>query len=147
MSLPAFAHGDRDHDDDRDNRKVKRAEALLLKNGRIHTMDAANRVVEDVLIENGRFVEAGRNVDRRQPRQVIDLRGRTVIPGIIDAHNHIVLVGNRPGWHTPLEHVFTIPEAIAALTARAPRRCRRASSSPPSARSRRCSSPRTGCRT
>src|SRR5262249_50743797 len=29
-----------------------------------------------------------------------------------------VLVGNRPGWHTPLEHVFTIPDAIAALKAR-----------------------------
>src|SRR4029450_6139993 len=25
----------------------------------------------------------------------------------------------RPGWHTPLEHVFTIPDAIAALRARA----------------------------
>jgi predicted amidohydrolase YtcJ len=44
--------------------------------------------------------------------------GKTVIPGIIDAHNHIVLVGNRPGWHTPLEHVFTIPDAIAELKAR-----------------------------
>jgi predicted amidohydrolase YtcJ len=41
-----------------------------------------------------------------------------VIPGIIDAHNHIVLVGNRPGWHTPLEQVFTIPEAVAELRAR-----------------------------
>src|SRR5678815_2353560 len=48
----------------------------------------------------------------------VDLRGRTMIPGIIDAHNHIVLVGNRPGWHTPLEHVFTVPDAIAALKAR-----------------------------
>src|SRR5262245_25409094 len=50
--------------------------------------------------------------------KVADLKGRTVIPGIIDAHNHIVLVGNRPGWHTPLEHVFTIPNAIAQLKAR-----------------------------
>ena len=41
-----------------------------------------------------------------------------MIPGIIDAHNHIVLVGNRPGWHTPLEHVFTIPDAIAVLKTR-----------------------------
>jgi predicted amidohydrolase YtcJ len=48
----------------------------------------------------------------------VDLKGRTVIPGLIDAHNHIVLVGNRPGWHTPLEHVFTIPDAVAALKAR-----------------------------
>ena len=29
-----------------------------------------------------------------------------------------MLVGNRPGWHTPLEHVFTIPDAIAALKTR-----------------------------
>jgi predicted amidohydrolase YtcJ len=118
LALPAFAHGDR-HDDDRGNRKAKRAEALLLKNGRIHTMDAQNRVVEDVLIENGRIVETGRNIDPGSRTKVIDLRGRTVIPGIIDAHNHIVLVGNRPGWSTGMEHVFTIPEAIAEYQRRA----------------------------
>ena len=49
---------------------------------------------------------------------VIDAAGQYVIPGIIDAHNHIVLVGNRPGWNTPLEHVFTIPDAIAVLKTR-----------------------------
>jgi predicted amidohydrolase YtcJ len=92
---------------------------LLLVNGRIHTMDQANRVVAQVLIRNGRFVAVGNNVagQGRSPRRV-DLRGRTVIPGIIDAHNHIVLVGNRPGWHTPLEHVATIPDAVAELKAR-----------------------------
>ncbi|HEY8250290.1 MAG TPA: amidohydrolase family protein [Burkholderiales bacterium] len=120
LALPALANGrHHDHDDDdRDTRKVKRAEALALVNGRIHTMDAKNRVVEEVLIENGRFVEVGRRVDRSGRVKVIDLRGRTVIPGIIDAHNHIVLVGNRPGWHTGMEHVFTIPDAVAAYRAR-----------------------------
>jgi predicted amidohydrolase YtcJ len=87
---------------------------LLFVNGRIHTMDAANRVVSQALIENGRFVEVGDRVAARGARR-IDLRGRTAIPGLIDAHNHIVLVGNRPGWHTPLEHVFTIADAIAEL--------------------------------
>jgi len=76
-------------------------------------MDAQNRVVEEVLIENGRFVQVGRHVDRGPRVKVINLRGATVIPGIIDAHNHIVLVGNRPGWSTGMEHVFTIPDAIA----------------------------------
>src|SRR5262249_37159747 len=65
----------------------------------------------------GRFVAVGDNVPRNNVR-VVNLMGKTVIPGIIDAHNHIVLVGNRPGWHTPLEHVLTIPDAIAALKAR-----------------------------
>jgi hypothetical protein len=93
---------------------------LGLVNGRIHTMDRANRVVSQVLIRNGRFAAVGNNVVRRgNGLVVVDLKGRTVIPGIVDAHNHIVLVGNRPGWHTPLEHVFTIPDAIAALQARA----------------------------
>jgi predicted amidohydrolase YtcJ len=96
---------------------------LLIVNGSIHTMDAVSRVVSQVLIRNGRFAAVGNDVSgqRAQGRSVrrIDLKGKTVIPGIIDAHNHIVLVGNRPGWHTPLEHVFTIPDAIGALKKRA----------------------------
>src|SRR5215813_13959226 len=93
---------------------------LLLVNGSIHTMDAANRVVSQALIRNGRFATVGSNVtSQARGARRIDLKGKTVIPGIIDAHNHIVLVGNRPGWHTPLEHVFTIPDALAALKTRA----------------------------
>jgi predicted amidohydrolase YtcJ len=93
---------------------------LLFVNGKVHTMDAARRVVSQVLIRNGRFAGVGHNVAVRGSRATrIDLKGQTVIPGIVDAHNHIVLVGNRPGWHTPLEHVFSIPDAIAALQARA----------------------------
>jgi predicted amidohydrolase YtcJ len=93
--------------------------SLVLTNGRIHTMDANNAVVSQVLIRNGRFAAVGNNVAAQASGvRTVDLRGRTVIPGIIDAHNHIVLVGNRPGWHTPLEHVFTIPDAIAVLKAR-----------------------------
>jgi predicted amidohydrolase YtcJ len=88
-------------------------------NGRIHTMDAARRVVSQLLIRSGRFAAVGNNAVRRGGGlRIVDLRGRTVIPGIIDAHNHIVLVGNRPGWHTPLEHVLTIPDAVAALKGR-----------------------------
>jgi predicted amidohydrolase YtcJ len=94
--------------------------AIGLINGRIHTMDAANRVVSQAVIRNGRFAAVGDGVAANLADvRVVDLGGRTVIPGIIDAHNHIVLVGNRPGWHTPLEHVPTIPEAIAELKTRA----------------------------
>ena len=101
------------------DKKPQRAEALLITNARIHTMDGSNRVVEEALIENGRFVDVGRKVDRSGRVRVIDAGGRTVIPGIIDAHNHIVLVGNRPGWHIGMEHLFTIPEAVAAYSAKA----------------------------
>jgi hypothetical protein len=91
---------------------------LVLFNGKIHTMDANNRIVSQVFIRNGRFAVVSDNVGNQGNVRRVDLKGRTVIPGLIDAHNHIVLVGNRPGWHTPLEHVFTIPDAIAELKTR-----------------------------
>jgi predicted amidohydrolase YtcJ len=116
LALPAWAADNRDA---KDARKAHRSEGLVLTNARIHTMDGQNRVVDEVLIKNGRFVEVGKKVDRSDQVPVIDAGGRTVIPGIIDAHNHIVLVGNRPGWHIGMEHVFTIPEALDAYRAHA----------------------------
>jgi len=92
---------------------------IALINGKIHMMDTGNRVVSQMLIRNGRIAAVGDGLPTPTGNiRTIDLMGKTVIPGLIDAHNHIVLVGNRPGWSTPLEHVFSIPEAIAALKAR-----------------------------
>ena len=88
---------------------------LILRDGRIHTMDAKNRVVSTVAIKDGRFIEVG-NVGRGpigRETKVIDLRGRTVVPGIIDNHNHLVLMGNRPGYHTPLENAHSIADVLA----------------------------------
>lgn len=96
---------------------------LILVDGRIHTMNARNRVVSSVAIKNGRFVEIG-NVGRHhygRETRVIDLRGRTVVPGIIDNHNHLVLMGNRPGYHTPLENASSIPDVQTIYAARAAR--------------------------
>src|SRR5262252_1871534 len=62
------------------------ADALLV-NGRIHTMDAANRTVSRALSRGGRFAAVGDNVgDQGRGVRRIDLKGRTAIPGIIDAH-------------------------------------------------------------
>jgi len=83
-------------------------------------MDAANTVASQVVIRNGRILAVGNNVAAQSgATRTINLMGKTVIPGLIDAHDHVVLVGNRPGWHTPLEHVFTIPDAVAVLKSRA----------------------------
>jgi predicted amidohydrolase YtcJ len=90
---------------------------LVLYNGKIHTMDAQNRVVSGVVIRDGRFVEVDRGVPRRG--RAINLRGRTVVPGIIDNHNHIILMGNRPGYHTPLENAYSISDIQEIYAARA----------------------------
>ena len=93
---------------------------IVLVNGKIHTMDGENTVVSAVSIRDGRFVEVGHASRGRHGHdtRVIDLRGRTVVPGIIDNHNHIVLMGNRPGYHTPLENAYSIPDVQAIYAAR-----------------------------
>ena len=75
---------------------------LVLVNGKIHTMDPANRVVSQALMQAGRFTAVSNNVSVPRGAKRIDLKWKTEIPGLIEAHNHNVLVVNRPGLHTPL---------------------------------------------
>ena len=87
---------------------------LAFVNGKIHTMDGSNRIVSQLSISNGRFDNVGDGIGGGGGnKRVINLRGKTVIPGLIDSHTHIVLVGNRPGYHVLLEDLFSIPDVIA----------------------------------
>ena len=94
---------------------------LLLTNGKIHTMDAARSVVPKVRIANGRFVEVGDAASASGGcTDTIDLRGHTVIPGMIDNHFHVQLVGSRPGYETrAIETAFSISELQAVIRDRA----------------------------
>ena len=95
-------------------------DTLTLVNGKIHTMDGSGSVARAVAIRNGRFVAVGDSAANPGPGStVINLRGRTVVPGIIDNHNHIVLMGNRPGYHTPLENAYTIADVQQTYAERA----------------------------
>ncbi len=94
---------------------------LRLTNGRFVTMDARGTTASEVTIQDGRFTAVGpRGNQRVSPcTREINLRGRTVVPGLIDNHNHIVLLGIRPGYHTPLEGTASIAEVQAVIKARA----------------------------
>lgn len=65
----------------------------ILFNGKIFTSVAAHPYVEVLAIRGARIVATGGNATVRElapPRtKHIDLAGRTVIPGINDAHNHL----------------------------------------------------------
>ena len=67
---------------------------MLLTNGRIHTMDAAGSVVECLVVRDGRVAFAGRRseVDAAVGETTIDLGGRTVLPGLVDGHGHLMLL-------------------------------------------------------
>jgi predicted amidohydrolase YtcJ len=92
---------------------------LALVNGKIHTMDAADTVVNTVTIRNGRFITVGGRAPKAGPTvRIIDLHGRTVTPGLVEPHIHIVSLANRPGYHTILENTTSIREVQEALAAR-----------------------------
>ena len=94
---------------------------LLLSNGKIHTMDPQRSVVSKVRIANGRFAEVGdAAVASGGCTDTIDLAGRTAIPGMIDNHFHVQLVGSRPGYETrAIETAFSITELQAVIRERA----------------------------
>jgi len=94
---------------------------IALINGWIHTMDASNSVVSAVTIRNGKFVSVGHDAGGAAEagcKQVINLNGRLVIPGLVDNHNHIVLLGLRPGYHTPLETAASFADIRATYLER-----------------------------
>src|SRR6185295_6287260 len=97
------------------------ARDLRLTNGRIVTLDKQNMTVSEVTIQNGRFDTVGPIGNRPVGpcTKIIDLGGRTAVPGIVDNHNHIVLLGLRPGHDTRLETAASIADVQAIIKARA----------------------------
>ena len=69
---------------------------ILFLNGTIYTMDAAQPRAQALAIDStsGRIVAVGDNDEVRrvggQQSELVDLRGKTVLPGFIDAHIHLL---------------------------------------------------------
>ena len=90
---------------------------VLLGNGNIHTMDDQNTTVSAIGVRDGRFVAAS-EIDRNRAL-VINLHGRTVVPGLVESHTHFVSLANRPGYHVAeWELASDIAGVLAALKAR-----------------------------
>src|SRR5258708_34760617 len=71
---------------------------LILHHGKVVTVDGAFRVVEAIAVKSGRITAAGTSAavlkEERSPQtKVIDLGGKPVLPGLIDAHVHALEAG------------------------------------------------------
>ena len=65
---------------------------LIVVNGKISTIDARNTEVQAIAVRSGRIVAAGTNDEVRflagPKTEVLDAKGRRVLPGLIDGHTH-----------------------------------------------------------
>jgi len=70
-----------------------RAADTILKNGRIVTVDSAFTIAQAIAIAGDRILAVGPDeamaAHARAATRVVDLKGRTVVPGLIDGHAHM----------------------------------------------------------
>lgn len=70
---------------------------LVLTNGTVHTHASRNETTEAVAVRGGRVVRTGPAYDIEflagAGTRVVDLEGRVVLPGFIDAHTHLPIQG------------------------------------------------------
>ena len=98
---------------------------LVLYNGRIVTLDARNTVASSIVIQGGQItaiaaVGAARGVPKHEAcARLVDLRGHTAIPGLIDSHEHFVTLTQRPGYDTRLDTTTSVAEVQDAIRRRA----------------------------
>jgi predicted amidohydrolase YtcJ len=98
---------------------------LLLTNGRF--VDGRGVVATAMTIDNGRIARLGEARALGPAARTIDLGGRTVVPGLFDAHVHYTRAGINPGYEARrIERAFSIAELQEAIA-------QRAASAPPGA--------------
>jgi len=89
---------------------------MILMNGKIVTLNPKSSIAQAVAIEQGKIVAVGTNTDLHQymghTTRVIDLHGRTMIPGLIDSHMHAIRQGLT--WDDEL-HWQTVKSVAQAL--------------------------------
>lgn len=70
---------------------------LVMRGGTIYTADSVNSIAEAVAVSNGKIQFVGSDADARSwigsGTKVIDLKGKTMTPGIIEGHGHLMGIG------------------------------------------------------
>ncbi|MGN7738343.1 amidohydrolase family protein, partial [Ensifer sp. 22564] len=92
---------------------------LILHNGLVTTLDRANPTASAVAIKDGKFLAVG---DERTimalagpGTQVIDLKGKRVLPGLNDNHTHVVRGGLNFNMELRWDGVRSLADAMAML--------------------------------
>jgi predicted amidohydrolase YtcJ len=92
---------------------------LILKNGLFTTLDRSNPTGTAVAITDGVFTSVGRDHDVMQlagpQTQIVDMKGRRALPGLIDNHLHIIRGGLNFNMELRWDGVRSLADAMAML--------------------------------
>ncbi|MGH8420151.1 MAG: amidohydrolase [Pseudomonas sp.] len=98
---------------------------LIMVNGRFHTVDREKPTASAVAIKDGKFIAVGSDEEimatRGSATQVIDLKKRTVIPGLNDSHLHLIRGGLNFNLELRWEGVPSLADALRMLKSQADR--------------------------
>jgi hypothetical protein len=98
---------------------------LIITNGKIATMDRDGEFVEALAIKDGKIAATGTNATvlalRQKDTKVIDVAGRTVIPGLNDSHTHVIRAGLNYNMELRWDGVRTLKRAMEMLREQAAR--------------------------
>jgi len=103
------------------SRRVNAPADMIVVNGRIYTVDDSRPMVSAFAVRGGRILFAGSEREVRSlagPKtRVLNVGGATIIPGMVDAHAHLVGLGNSLA-NVNLAGSRTLEEVIARTVAR-----------------------------
>jgi len=91
----------------------------ILINGKIVTLDEQSSIVQGLAIRDDKIIATGASADIAKhadaKTRVIDLNGRTVIPGLIDSHIHAIRAGLRFATEVSWIGATSISEAMERI--------------------------------
>ncbi|WP_298256731.1 amidohydrolase [Bradyrhizobium sp.] len=94
---------------------------LVLRNGRIYTVDRNRSWASAVAVRNGRYVAVGDDAaiepHKGPSTHVVDLRGRMAMPGITDIHTHMLMGGQAELFDLNFRSSLGVDQICAAVRA------------------------------
>jgi predicted amidohydrolase YtcJ len=92
---------------------------LILHRGVFTTLDRSNPTASAVAIKDGRFNRVGQDHEimplAGSSTKIIDLKGRRVLPGLIDNHLHIIRGGLNFNMELRWDGIWSLADAMAML--------------------------------
>ena len=105
------------------NPQVESAD-VVFKNGQFYTVNERQPRAEAIAVKGSRIIFVGSNAGVKKYEgkgtRVVDLKGRTVVPGMTDSHNHLIGVGLRE-MTLNLEGTTSLEDFLSKVKARVDR--------------------------